>query len=154
MSRTIEHLLPRQDQAVRIALSASPALTDAVMASLAHRLQAGAVLWDLRPLQEAQRAPIRGAVNLGQVDWLAEDRASGQLQPPSVIAKILARVGIRSGRPVILYAGDRTASLSLARRALESIDIDQIDVLVARSDDQAAVRAPVLRPVQHDAACA
>ena len=79
--------------------------------------------------------PIRGAVNLGQVDWLAEDKASGRLQPPAVIAKILARVGIFPGRDVILYAGDRVDSLSLARRALESIEIDHIYVV---ADDDVA----------------
>ena len=129
-----------------------PALTEAAMATLAPRLKSGAVLWDLRPLHAAQRTPIRGAINLGQVDWLAEDKASGQLQPPSVIAKILSRVGITADRAVILYAGDRHESLSLARRALESIDIHQIDVVVDEiDDDPPAASVSAIRSLRHDA---
>ena len=127
-----------------------PALNEAVMATLTPRLPSGAVLWDLRPLQDAQRSPIRGAVNLGQVDWLAEDKASGRLQPPSVIARILGRVGILPGRAIILYAGDRQDSLSLARRALESIDILHVDVLVDQDDDDRPACSRTTSPVRRD----
>lgn len=104
----------------------------------APRLRPGAVLWDLRPLHEVQRTPVPGAVNLGQIDWLVEDRASGRLQPPSVIAKILARVGIVPGCSVVLYAGSRAASLTLARRALLTIGIDQVDGIVEPDEDAPA----------------
>lgn len=125
-----------RDGAGLLALSSiSPA--DAI--PLAPRLRAGTVLWDLRPLHDAQRMPVAGAVNLGQVDWLVEDRSSGQLQPPSVIAKILARIGIVPGCAVLLYAGSRTESLGLARRALLSIGVDQVDAL---GDDDEATATP------------
>jgi 3-mercaptopyruvate sulfurtransferase SseA len=76
-----------------------------------------------------QRAPITGAVNLGQVDWVLDEPASQRLQPPSVIGKILARAGIFPGTPVILFAGSRSEAIPIAKLALRSIGVDQISVL-------------------------
>ena len=118
-----------QSRGPRTAFSpAMPTLPQAILADLSRRLASGAVLWDLRPLHEVQRAPLQGAVNLGQVDWVIDDWASERLQVPSVISKILARAGIYPGTAVILYAGDRRESLTLARRALNSIGVTDIAV--------------------------
>lgn len=143
MSPAIESCLSSGNLSARLPL---PTLTEADRARVAPRLRSGAVLWDLRPLHEVQRAPVPGAVNLGQVDWLVEDRASGRLQPPSVIAKILARVGIVPGCSVVLYAGSRAASLTLARRALLTIGIDQVEAIVDQEDDATTMSLP---PVRH-----
>ena len=117
-------------------------------------LRGGTVLWDLRPLHECQRAPVPGAINLGQIDWLVEDHASGRLQPPSVIAKILARVGIVSGCSVVLYAGDRAEALPLARRALSTIGIDEVTGIVEADEDPVALPRRRFDPVRGDAAIA
>jgi len=115
-------------------------LSEAALAHLGRQIRAGAVVWDLRPIHQVQRAPIKGAVNLGQVDWVLDDRASQRLQPPSVISKILARAGIFPGTPVILFAGSRIEAIPIAKLALRSIGVDQISVL---KDD----REPMARPM-------
>lgn len=99
-----------------------------------------------------QRAPVAGAVNLGQIDWLVEDRASGQLQPPSVIAKILARVGVAPGCSVVLFAGARPEALTLARRALLTIGIDQVEVIEERDEDWAPLARSAVGYAREEAA--
>ena len=129
-----------------------PTQSDSDRVRLAPRLPSGAVLWDLRPLHEVQRAPVAGAVNLGQIDWLVEDRASGQLQPPSVIAKILARVGVAPGCSVVLFAGARPEALTLARRALLTIGIDQVEVIEERDEDWAPLARSAVGYAREEAA--
>lgn len=126
-------------------------LSDAALADLARRIRGGAVVWDLRPIHEVQRSPIQGAVNLGQVDWVLDDRASQRLQPPSVIGKILARAGIFPGTQVVLYAGVRVDAIPIAKLALRSIGVERIAVLKddrdpARPVPPAALSRPVTCP--------
>ena len=136
-------------QSSRVAAARSPLNEAGRMLSVA-----GTVLWDLRPLHECHRAPVRGAVNLGQIDWLVEDHATGRLLPPSVIAKILARAGIVSGCSVALYAGGRAEALTLARRALSTIGIDQVTSLDEVDEDAAALPPPRFGHIRGDAVIA
>lgn len=136
MSFIADHSLPGAPGAALRARGTG--LSEAALADLERRIRAGAVVWDLRPIHEVQRAPIKGAVSLGQVDWVLDDRETGRLQPPSVIGKILARAGIFAGTQVILYAGRRVDAIALAKLALQSIGVDRIAVL---RDDQDLMRA-------------
>lgn len=148
MSIAFQRFLPVRDPELAFR---APVLSEATTVDVARRLRAGAVLWDLRPIDDAQRAPIKGAVNLGQVDWIVEDRVSGTLQPASVISRILARAGIVPGRQVILFAGSRAGSLALARRALALIGVNDVELIEALPDEAARPAPAEARSEARDA---
>lgn len=107
---------------------------------LASRLMAGDVLWDLRPIPEHMGERQRGAVNLGQVDWLLADRKTERLLDIGVISRVLGRAGIRPGVGVVLKAGQHRGAIATAVSALTAIGVDRIALL--READRGDPRVP------------
>ncbi len=91
----------------------------------------GALVWDVRPTPVGDRRRKPRGVSLGAVDWVVDDATTGALTDAGSIARVLARIGIRPGRPVIVYA-DRATDGFRALRALRSIGVDNASVFVER----------------------
>lgn len=103
----------------------------------------GAVVWDVRPPGDSKRAPVEGALSLGEVDWLLADNSGGNLIPAAVIEEQLGKAGIHRGRTVIIYAEGRAVEAFVALRALRSIGVANAQVCLADVDGaHAAAAAP------------
>lgn len=94
----------------------------------------GALLWDVRDGDAHSAAHPPGARSLGNVEWLLDERSGANLVPANVIASALARIGIRAGREVIVYAGRDAVPAFIALRALRAIGIQHARICLGDTD--------------------
>ena len=94
----------------------------------------GVLLWDIRSSDAHTAWHPTGARSLGQVDWLLDEHSGANLVPSNVIASALARIGIRPGRDVIVYAGHEPVPAFIAVRALRAIGISHARICFCEDD--------------------
>jgi 3-mercaptopyruvate sulfurtransferase SseA len=113
--------------------------------AMAKAATEGAIVWDVRPPAEFERAHVDGALSLGEVDWLLADNSGGNLIPAAVIEDLLGKAGIHRGRTVIIYAEGRAVEAFVAMRALRSIGVASAQVCLGDVDSADTAAAALHR---------
>jgi thiosulfate/3-mercaptopyruvate sulfurtransferase len=100
------------------ALPATAVSPLATLDELKTALEQGAIVWDVRPVEEYERGHIPGAVNLGDPTQVLRHPETEEFLAGLRVADLLGAAGIDPARPVIVYGRRGAAQAYFGRHAL------------------------------------